>query len=141
MKKNNRIKALSTQLVILIVGMILFTQSCADFFNTPDSLYRRGKALYDKKQFPEAFMLFQQAADAGHAEAENQVGWMYARGEGVTTDYAKALIWYHKAVRAGSAASMNNSGWMYHKGEGVKQDDQLAVQWYRRAVSAGSTKA
>src|ERR1700739_4857504 len=47
---------------------------------------------------------------------------MYAKGDGVTQDYAQALYWWRKAASSGFAESENSIGFSYHEGTGVAQD-------------------
>ena len=105
------------------------------------ALYNKAKDFYEKKKYPQAFQLYKKAAEAGHPEAMNEIGWMYEKGEAVATDYTKALQWYTKAAEAGNAAAMSNIGWIYDKGEGVKEDNVKAVEWYRKAIDEGNTTA
>ena len=43
----------------------------------------------------------EKAADKGHAEAQMQLGYLYARGESVSQDYAEAYKWIELAATAG----------------------------------------
>ncbi len=38
------------------------------------------------------------AAEQGHAEAQNNLGFRYANGEGVPQDYAQAHMWFNLAA-------------------------------------------
>jgi len=70
----------------------------------------------------------------GYANAQNNVGVMYANGRGVDKNYSTAVYWYRKAAEQGRAGSQNNLGVMYDNGQGVDQNDSTAVEWYRKAV-------
>ncbi len=50
---------------------------------------------------------FRKAADQGNAEAQNNIGALYAKGEGVAHEYAQALSWFH--IAAAQAAHWRNS--------------------------------
>jgi TPR repeat protein len=50
------------------------------------------------------------AADQGITAAESNIGWMVARGEGVTKDCSIARQWLEKAAAAGDASAKNNLG-------------------------------
>jgi len=45
---------------------------------------------------------FQKAADQGYAVAQNNLGWLYQNGWGVSKDYAQAMMWYRKAALQGN---------------------------------------
>ena len=51
------------------------------------------------------------SAENGNADAMNNVGCCYSRGEGVTQDKTKAFEWYLKSAENGNADAMNNVGW------------------------------
>ena len=70
-----------------------------------------------------------QAAELGDAEAQNKLGFMYARGEGVAEDDQEAAKWYRKAADQGYAKAQFSLGLSYAKGEGVQEDGQEAVKW------------
>jgi TPR repeat protein len=52
------------------------------------------------------------AAEQGNAEAQFNLGFMYAHGQGVPQDYAEAVRWYSKAAEQGDAESQCNLGVM-----------------------------
>ena len=78
-----------------------------------------------------------QAAEQGVAEAQNNLGNMYANGQGVCQDYAEAVQWYRNAAEQGHAQAQNNLGLMYANGQGVRQDYAEAVQWFLKAAEQG----
>ena len=51
--------------------------------------------------------------------AANQIGFMYAWGQGVAQDYGEAMRWFRLAADRGNAVAMNNIGELYAKGQGV----------------------
>ena len=50
------------------------------------------------KDYAEAVKWYRKAAEQGDAEAQFNLGLMYADGEGVPKDYAEAVKWYRKAA-------------------------------------------
>ena len=81
------------------------------------------------------------SANAGYASAQNKLGYMYEKGEGVTKDYAEALKWFRKAAEQGNAKAQYNLGVMYINGEGVTQDYAEALKWFRKAAEQGDAGA
>ena len=82
-----------------------------------------------------------QRANAGDADAQNDLGLMYYNGEGVPQDYVEAVRWYRLSADQGLAAAQLNLGVMYDRGRGVPQDYVEAVRWYRLAVDQGFAAA
>jgi uncharacterized protein len=80
-------------------------------------------------------------AEEGHANAQGNLGVMYANGQGVPQDYAQALIWTRKAANQGDAVAQNNLGVMYRDGQGVPQDYAQALIWLRKAADQGDAVA
>jgi uncharacterized protein len=80
-------------------------------------------------------------ARIGDEHAQNQLGVMYYRGEGVRQDYAEAARWYRKAAEQGNVVSQVNLADLYRDGKGVPQDYAEAARWYRKAAEQGDTHA
>ncbi len=68
-----------------------------------DDLMKQANAARDRKDYATALSLFRQAAAGGDAEAMNEVGLRYDKGEGVAKDYAEALRWFRKAADNGNS--------------------------------------
>ena len=57
-------------------------------------------------------------ADAGDAEAQTNLGAMYAQGEGVPQDDAAAVAWFRKAAEQGHAIAQFVLRFMHERGRG-----------------------
>jgi TPR repeat protein len=75
--------------------------------------------------------------EAGESIAQNNLGSMYANGDGVPENDAEAVRWYRMAAEQGLATAQNNLGVMYNNGEGVAQNFARAYLWLNLAA-AGS---
>ncbi len=80
-------------------------------------------------------------AQQGNPWAQNELGFMYYAGNGVSQDYAEALRWYRKSVEQGDASARNNLGVMYQRGKGVSQDLDRAKLLYRKSAAQGIANA
>lgn len=77
--------------------------------------------------------------DQDDGSAENNTGYMYFQGRGVTQDFQQAMVWFRKAAdQHNNASAESNLGWMYENGIGVDQDYEQAVSWYRKAAQQGN---
>jgi len=81
-----------------------------------------------------SFKQFQSLAAQGNAEAQNNLGQLYASGRGVPQDYSQARQWYEKASAQGHALAQNNLAELYYAGLGVPQDDVRAYMWVSLAA-------
>jgi TPR repeat protein len=116
-------------------------------FNMARNLYRRGEKT-------EAMNVLQFAAGQGHIGAQWMIGRMYARGEGVPADDAKAFEYFRDVVNSANASDMDdspesrqNAGYVSHAlvqlgsyyregipGSAVKPNPTLAISLYSRAA-------
>ena len=129
---NNETKPLTFLLVLTV--LFLFTSSCSDNIqNAHDA--------YNKKDYKEAHKLFLSLATDGVAQAQNKLGWMYSKGQGVPQDDKEAIKWWRLAAGQGFSPAQNTLGVMYSKGQGVPQDDKEATKWWRLAAEQGFTPA
>ena len=88
-----------------------------------------------------AIKALRQAVGKGNAEAQFRLGMLYANGEGVELDHAKAAGLILDAAKQGHAQAQTTLGWLYANGYGVDQDDARARTWYQRAAESGDLKA
>ena len=129
---NNETKPLTFLLVLTV--LFLFTSSCSDNIqNAHDA--------YNKKDYKEAHKLFLSLAADGVAQAQNNLGWMYSKGQGGPQDDKEATKWWRLAAEQGFSQAQNNLGVMYSKGQGVPQDDKEATKWWRLAAEQGFAPA
>ncbi|MDD9986571.1 MAG: tetratricopeptide repeat protein [Spirochaetaceae bacterium] len=79
------------------------------------------------------------AAGRGDAEAQFQLGWMYASGFGdFEEDHAEALGWYRRAAEQGLARAQSYLGTWYAHGTALEQDFIQAATWCRRGAEQGN---
>ena len=114
--------------------------------NNPQPIYQLGVDYYygrngKTKDYSQAVIYFRQAAEMGHADAQNYLGVCYYNGEGVEKDYVEAVKWYRKAAEQGDEHGQNNLGICYYYGEGVDKNYVEAVKWYRKAAEQGYSTA
>ncbi len=80
-------------------------------------------------------------AEQGNADAQLNLGLMYAYGLGVLQDDKQAVNWYRKAAEQGDALAQNNLGLMYRNGQGVIQDWVMAHMYSNIAAANGNKDA
>ncbi len=85
--------------------------------------------------------VLQQAAGAGDAMAQYEMGRLYADGLGVQKSHRKAMeLWEQSAVQ-GYAPAQYSLGWMYFHGNGVMTDFKEGCRWMRAAAEQGIQEA
>ena len=89
----------------------------------------------------EKFVQTKKDAEAGDAEAQLNLGGMYAKGKGIPEDFAKALGWYQKSAEQGYVLAQTVLGYIYLNGEGVAKDAAKGMEWYQKAAAQGDANA
>jgi uncharacterized protein len=79
--------------------------------------------------------------EQGIAEAQFNIGVMYAQGRGVPQDSKEAIKCWRLAAKQGHATAQYNLGVLHAVGRGVPQDYKEAVKWYRLAAEQGHAVA
>ncbi len=82
-----------------------------------------------------------QRATDGEAEAQFQLGALYANGKGVEKDEAEGLRWLRRAAKQGYPAANTLLGWSLLKGLGVNKDAAMALQHFLSAAESGDADA
>src|SRR3954468_412302 len=70
-------------------------------------------AAYSRGDYATALRLFRQLADQGRANAQYNLGVMYAKGRGVPENDVEAVKWFRLAADQGYAAAQFNLGAEY----------------------------
>jgi len=62
-----------------------------------------GMVAYNRGDYLPAIRLFRPLAEQGNPKAQNQIGVMYRKGEGVQPSPARAFMWFSLSARRGDA--------------------------------------
>src|ERR1700733_6839918 len=119
------------------VGAILFLASTTfAFADTAAGL----KAL-ENHDYATAVREFKIGVDRGEADAQFNLGIMYARGLGVEKDISEAWRLFQLAAAQGNAQAQFRLGVRSAQGWGVQQDFGQASKWYLLSANQGDTYA
>ena len=103
--------------------------------------FEEGRTAYNRGDYQTALRLWRLLADEGIATAQYNLGFMYAKGQGVDEDYAEAVKWFHEAADQGFATAQATLGLIYYEGQGVPQDYVQAHMWFNLAAGQGDEHA
>ncbi len=103
--------------------------------------YEAGAWAFRQGNYAEAHRLWLPLAEAGNAEAQNDLGIMYAEGKGVPLDFTEAVRWIRRAAEQGFGAAQFNLGVKHYRGRGVPQSYGEAAKWFRKAAGQGVVQA
>lgn len=116
---------------VSLLGSLLSCPCCRASFHPPRT-----------EAFRQCWKLVHDRSPGRHTPlAQNQLGFMYSKGDGVEPDAVEAATWFRKAAEAGCCDAQCNLGTMYGIGAGVEQDWGKATKWYRTAAEAGHAAA
>jgi Sel1 repeat len=76
--------------------------------NSGRLIHQLGRSYYKANNFDAAIAQFRKAAGQGYAPAQNSLGVMYEKGQGVPKDWEQAFACYQKAADQGYSAAQNN---------------------------------
>jgi hypothetical protein len=102
-------------------------------------MYEFGKG-YPKDQ-AQGIAWIRKAAAQNHADAQQELGVIYATGDGVKQDDVQAVAWFTKAATQGDPTAQYNLGLLYAKGQGVEKDYAQAIAWWRKSAAQGNADA
>ena len=119
-------------LIATLIALMLFT-------TTPvvAGAFEDGLAAYRAGDYQKAFRLWKPVAEQGHYGAQYNIGLMYAAGDGVPQNDAKAVHWFTKAAKQGFAKAQLSLGLMYTKGEGVPKNYVRGYAWLSISAAQG----
>ena len=97
-----------------------------------------GMAEFQKGNYQKASKLFKKACDRGNMNGCNNLGFLYANGNGVTQNFQIAKQLYKKACDGGSMDACNSLGILYYKGRGVLKNIRIAKELFKKACYGGN---
>ena len=99
--------------------------------------HERARAAYQEGRFRDAYQIWRIGAEAGDAQSQCWLGSLYANGEGVGVDDARALHWYLAAAKQGNHMAQANVGAFLFMGRGAPKNASEAVRWLTEAANGG----
>ena len=81
-----------------------------------------GIEAYNRGNVADAFRSLKTAADAGDSDAQVNLGYLYARGQGVAQNQQEAMRLYLPSAKQGNAEGMNAVGFKCRSGTDVEID-------------------
>lgn len=103
--------------------------------------FEQGMNAMLEGNYAEAYCHWKPLAQKGNAEAQYNLGWLYANGNGMNVDPDKAMQWWQAAAEQGHAEAEFALGLAYTTGEGVRKDLSKAVHWFLQAAQRGHRDA
>jgi TPR repeat protein len=103
--------------------------------------FNKGLKAFTAGDFKTVLAEWVPLAEMGHVIAQNNLGVMYANGNGVLENDKAAVEWLTLAAEQGYADSQLYLGFKYEHGSGIAKDYKAAVKWYTKAAKQGNAEA
>lgn len=87
---------------------------------------------------PEVLMKIQDAAKAGNAQAEFELGCLLSTGEYVSQNTSEAFRLFLESAKQGYSNAQYKVGMAYFNGEGVPKDQKEGLAWMYLAIADGA---
>lgn len=81
--------------------------------------------------------LYRKSAEEGYLPAQNYLGFLYYKGEGMEKNVDSALFWIEKAAMAGDIKAAGNMGYLLSEAPDIEHDYSKAFLWLSKAAEAG----
>ncbi|SPE41973.1 Sel1 domain protein repeat-containing protein [Candidatus Sulfopaludibacter sp. SbA3] len=94
-----------------------------------------GLEAFRNGDYQKAFREWKACAETGKADAQFDLGMLYAKGLGVQRDMTEAVRWYRSAAEKGNVQAAFSLGQLYSRGWGVPRDEADAMRWLEMANS------
>ena len=113
--------------LIVLSFLFLFTSSSVVFGDD----FQDGWDAYQKKDYKEAVKWWLPLAEQGHAKAQNNLGSMYEKGQGVLQDYSLAHMWWNICFASGIKVCVKNRNIIENRmsKQQIEEAQRLARNW------------
>jgi len=102
---------------------------------------QEAQKAYAAGDFLKAYGLYEPLALAGDPQAQNNLGVMILKGQGVSRNSRVAAGWFGKAAEQGLADGQYHLGLMFGWGKGVAKSRLKAALWFQKAAAQGHAAA
>ena len=129
------------QIMKNIMNMIfIFYLFCLSNIAVSDDILK-GFDAYQDKNYQLALEIWKPLAEKGDPIAQNSLGVMFQRGQGVKKNYNISLNWFKKSAEQGYTPAQVSLGYIYDQGMGAPVDKVSAFMWWEIASSIGDSDA
>jgi TPR repeat protein len=87
----------------MILGGLVVAAQLLGMLGAVAGPWEDGTAAYNRGDYVPAIRLFRPLAEQGNAKAQNVLGVMYRKGQGVARNSVRAFVWFNRAAARGDA--------------------------------------
>jgi TPR repeat protein len=89
----------------MIFGTMILAAQILGIASAVAGPWEDGMAAYNRGDYVPAIRLFRPLAEQGNPKAQNVLGVMYRRGQGVARNSVRAFLWFNRAAARGDATA------------------------------------
>jgi len=119
--------------LILAVGLAV---GCGGGGSDPGAT-SESRSAFESGDYSTAYDELAPLAEAGDADAQFKIGFLYLHGQGVPLDYQEADNWIRQAAQQGHAEAQYNLAMNYELGRGVPKDVIQSYVWSTLSANQG----
>jgi TPR repeat protein len=87
----------------MVLGGLIVAAQILGMAGAAAGPWEDGMAAYNRGDYVPAIRLFRPLAEQGNTKAQNALGVMYRKGQGVARNSVRAFIWFNRAAARGDA--------------------------------------
>lgn len=95
---------------------------------------KKANDLFNRKQYYEAYEIYNNLSESGDADSANQIGLMLQSGLGLPKDEKRALSYFKIAADRGSLWGYYNLGYLHLKGILVQRNYSESIRYFKYAA-------
>ena len=101
----------------------------------------KGFDAYKNNDYETAFEIWYKLAEEGDAIAQNSLGVLFQKGQGVEKNYSESYKWFKKSAEDGYTPAQVSLGYVYDQGMGLNRNKVKAFMWWKIASLHGDNDA
>jgi len=118
-----------------------FPHDSAKFWQVAGNSINESESSSDTAGYSQDLNKLIALAEQGNAEAQEDLGVKYLRGDGVPKDPKRAFEWIGKSARNHYPAAQRDLGTIYYDGVVVEKNIESAIRWWFLSAEAGDAIA
>lgn len=125
----------------LVPDYMAFEPISTDWLTDKSPEIVRGLEAYNRKDFEDAYRIWLPLAEAGNAEAQFRVGFLFNLGEGVDQDFAESKYWYELSSVQNHRGAIVGLGNIHINGIFGDKNRKYGAELLEKATFMGSATA
>ena len=101
----------------------------------------KGFEAYKNNDYKTAYLIWSKLAEEGDSIAQNSLGVLFQKGQGVEKNYFESYKWFKTSAEDGYTPAQVSLGYLYDQGMGIDRNKIKAFMWWKIASLHGDNDA